>query len=380
MNRRDFLQNSLGLAGYLGCSRLPGFASDKEGFFRIKPDSQGYKLFDSRGNVFYSLGLNHFDQAALLRENPDDVWFTRYSNSKEKWLKEGVRKDMLDWGFNTVGWTADAVVGTHDVRYHSDEFEFEDYQAIGLPYCHRLPFAEIHHYDSEHRWPDFFSEGFEDWCDYVARLQCVRFRDDPKLIGYFYADCPAWIHTRGEAAWKGPIMDPKDAATPSGEKELHRIATQYYRVTHEAIRRYDPNHLILGDRYDAWRPWTPVVFKAAAPYIDVYSIQCFGEPERVRDRLLEMGTHFNKPMLLADTGAQHFCECSGTYEHDVGHYKKLLKVLDQLPTNIGMHFCGSYIKNGVRAYGLKNRNDEVISPLASELHSLNQSFLKRMYN
>ena len=33
-------------------------------------------------------------------------------------------------------------------------------------------------------------------------------KDDPKLIGYFYIDCPTWIHTTQFTAWKGPLFDP----------------------------------------------------------------------------------------------------------------------------------------------------------------------------
>ena len=54
-----------------------------------------------------------------------------------------------------------------------------------MPYCHMLPFTEAHQWQVEVRQPDVTSPDFEEWCDYVARDACARFRDDPKLIGYF---------------------------------------------------------------------------------------------------------------------------------------------------------------------------------------------------
>jgi hypothetical protein len=52
------------------------------------------------------------------------------------------------------------------------------------------PFAGVHQWDAEVRYPNFFSRDLEDWCNYVARSQCARLADDQKLIGYFYTDCP----------------------------------------------------------------------------------------------------------------------------------------------------------------------------------------------
>ena len=47
------------------------------------------------------------------------------------------------------------------------------------------------------------------------------------------------------------------------------IAEQYYKLVHDAIRRYDPNHLILGDRYCQY--YSLPVVKASAKYVDVVS-------------------------------------------------------------------------------------------------------------
>ena len=85
---------------------------------------------------------------------------------------------------------------------HSRAFTYEEYQWLGLPYCHMLPFADFHQWEAETIYPDFASPEFAQWCDYVAREYCARMKDDPKLIGYFYVDCPTWIHTRPPSAWR----------------------------------------------------------------------------------------------------------------------------------------------------------------------------------
>ncbi|MBI3682589.1 MAG: hypothetical protein HY235_19600 [Acidobacteria bacterium] len=136
------------------------------------------------------------------------------------------------------------LVRTPSIHRHSRNFFHEQYQWLGMPYCHLLPFAEIHQWEVETRYPDFFSKDFEEWCDYVARDSCQRMADDPRLIGYFYSDCPTWVHTRAQQ-YKQPIFDPAKLDSRTGRDELSALASRYYQVTHDAIRRYDRNHLIL---------------------------------------------------------------------------------------------------------------------------------------
>ena len=91
---------------------------------------------------------------------------------------------------------------------HSWNFTFEHYQWLGMPYCHPLPFTETHQWEVETCYPDVFTQDFEEWCDYVARKECARMADDPKLIGYFYVDFPTWVHCP-ENNPKGPWFAPK---------------------------------------------------------------------------------------------------------------------------------------------------------------------------
>ncbi|MCP5114921.1 MAG: agarase, partial [bacterium] len=223
-------------------------------------------------------GLNHIDSASFRIVENGSLWRDRYANNIERWLKQSVRPNILDWGFNSVGWTQEVVTRGLTNHRHSRAFTYEEYQWLDLPYGHLLPFADFHQWEAETRHPDLRSSEFEDWCDYVARDECARFAGDEKLIGYFYIDCPTWVHTRNWTAWKGPLFDPELLKTPAGQKELEDLAGRYYKVTHDAIRRYDPNHLILGDRYEANAPLPIQVVRAAMPYVDVLSFQDFRQP------------------------------------------------------------------------------------------------------
>ena len=98
-------------------------------------------------------------------------------------------------------------------------------------------------------------------------------------------------------AWRGPMFDPERLSSKAGQSELFEMATRYYRVTHDAIRRYDPHHLILGDRYEANAPLPMEIVQAADPYVDVLSFQDFATPV---EHLLEWHAATGKAVLWAD--------------------------------------------------------------------------------
>jgi len=97
---------------------------------------------------------------------------------------------------------------------------------------------------------------------------------------YFYSDCPCWIHEQPFNEWRGPIFDPERLKTESGRKELFELARIYYKTTHDAIRRYDKHHMILGDHHEANAPIALEVISAALSYVDVLSFQDLKDPIR----------------------------------------------------------------------------------------------------
>jgi hypothetical protein len=347
MNRRDFIGTAL-MSG--------GFAGRSPGFFRTAQRNGRWWFITPWDQPFFSLGFNHIDSAPLRYPETGELWKRKYRNSIEQWLKQTVRRDLLDWGFNSVGWTQEVVVIRPTIHRHSPGFTFEEYQWLGLPYCHLLPFAEIHQWDAEVRYPDFFSRDFEDWCDYVARSQCARLADDDKLIGYFYSDCPCWVHTLPWNTWKGPLFDPEKLKTGAGRKQLSELATRYYEVIHDAIRRYDTNHLILGDRYEAMMPVPDEVLLAARPFVDVFSFQDFGAVEKIRADLTRFSEITGKPVLLADS-AGGIKLPDGTLRNDPAKYGATLLALRQIPACVGFHLCGAYLRNRARNRGLRGPDE-----------------------
>ena len=106
--------------------------------------------------------------------------------------------DLRDWGFNSVGWMQEVVIAANHLATPAiSPSKNTNGSACLTAIC--CPSPRSTSGKRRHRQPDFFSPDFAEWCDYVARAECSRFADDPKLIGYFYIDCPHLGHTTGRA-------------------------------------------------------------------------------------------------------------------------------------------------------------------------------------
>lgn len=364
INRRRFLGSSLliGAGAMLMPSACVNSSKNKSGaFFSLAQKNGRWWLVTPDGNYTFSIGLNHLDPAAIRYEASGGIWDSKYGNSMEKWLPK-VKQDLTDWGFNCLGWDQELVIIDPEIQRHSRSFTYEEYQWLDMPYFHLLPVIESHQWEWETKLPDITGSAFKDWCDYIARDKCARLKDDPNLIGYFFTDCPAWIHSNENNDWKAPIFEPEMENSESGRKEIFEKASIYYKTATEAIKRYDPNHLICGDRYEANAPISKTVLKAAMPYVDIFSFQCFGSVDNITQKLSRWAQFLKKPVLLADSMISkegiHGWPPQQDLTQDAGQYGEIMKALRKIPECMGFHLCGAYIKNDVRRYGLLDLHDE----------------------
>lgn len=134
-------------------------------------------------------------------------------------------------------------------------------------------------------------------------------------------------------------------------------------MTHDAIRRYDKNHLIFGDRYEAKAPLPEEVVRAAIPYVDVLSFQCFGRADVVNEKLGYWGKLTDRPVLLADSSVRAKAHTPGDpNEHlhpDANAYADVMRVLRDMPQCVGFHLCGAYLCNRVRRSGLRSEQNQI---------------------
>jgi agarase len=107
---------------------------------------------------------------------------------------------------------------------------------------------------------------------------------------------PAIYKQNEETERQANEVDPKRAAFVADcDVFLSRLADQYFRVTNEAIKAADPNHMNFGARF-AYFPPKPVV-AAAAKYVDVVSFNCYQTDPRAT---VERYAAFDKPLVIGE--------------------------------------------------------------------------------
>ena len=359
-NRRQFLKHLAGLSTGLSVASLSGIVesapakttqTEPDGFFTLGQRKDHWWLISPDGKPFFTMGLNHIDPASLRYPENLDIWRKKYGGSTIRWIKESVAPNLKSWGFNSVGWVQEVTVKKWQ---HSRPFTVDEYRALDMPYCHLLPFTESHQWEKHTVHYDFRSEDWKEWCDYVARSHCAELSDEQNLIGYFYSDCPTWTHDRPDNQWRGPIFDPEKLKTEAGRTELTELAQVYYKTTHDAIRRYDKHHLILGDRYEANAPIAMEVVNSAKPYVDVLSFQDFRDPIAHLD---QWHKETGMPVLLADAAGVDWRNQDFFKPNNGAWYADTLEALHKNPGCIGFHLCGAYQRNKSRRRGLLDEKE-----------------------
>ena len=107
---------------------------------------------------------------------------------------------------------------------------------------------------------------------------------------------PAVYAQNEETERRANIADPRRAAFADDcDAFLAEVAERYFRVTAEAIRAADPNHMNLGCRF-AYFPPEPVA-AAAAKYVDAISFNCYQlDPRAAEARYAAYG----KPLIIGE--------------------------------------------------------------------------------
>lgn len=252
--------------------------------------------FVAEGHPFWSLGIDCTDTGVEPNKiDPKNPGYSALSlfASEKAWVLDTQTK-FGNWGVNTLGgW--------------SDDDLFTKYGGAARPWYTIV--LHLGAYDKA-PWHDLFSSGMYKAIDGAAKAQIPPVKDDPKLIGYFTDNELGWWD---DTLFSTYLQMPKDAPgrqklisllrqrygtfdafkrdwiptgdsfetltdaklRPLGQGRLTVkawagvLATQYYGMVQAAVRRYDHNHLILGDRYCQY--YSLPVLAASRQFIDVAS-------------------------------------------------------------------------------------------------------------
>ncbi len=365
-------------------------------FFRVlKRDNGSWSFLDPNGEPFFSIALNHVDDSDLRYPHNVEVFERKYG-TRERWCQQVVA-DLTDLRFNTLGWTQQYISGGWGEALdwfgdpvdlgHSYPWPDRDLLEAGMPYVVQMRVQEIEDWNGHPAFRDVFSEDFEKYADWLARRMASDHKNSRNLIGYFLVDIPAWLPHASGRFWPG-----FDNLSPAAhDAKLYDVADKYYRTITEAIRRYDPNHLILGDRYNGNKGIPDAPLRAMRNHVDVLSVQYFtGKSEAEYDKMIDDLRRWyeltGKPVVVADIGNwvptemnPHRISDMKTQAERGADYANGLARAAQEPWIIGWHWCG-YIENLGRGWGIKDPFDEFYTDMTDQIRIANAEASKTLAN
>ncbi len=155
--------------------------------------------------------------------------------------------------------------------------------------------------------PDVYSPEFAADIDSAASAQCAPRKSDPLVLGYFVGNEPPWNGREAELCsliMAGPETTTKAALkaslahgdTPALRREFVLASfRKYLQIICDAVRKHDPNHLILGIRYGGNMADEAFI---AAQIFDVCSINVYEyEPTK---QLIRAAQISNRPILIGE--------------------------------------------------------------------------------
>ncbi len=322
---------------YESDSFAAGVKESATGFFRVvkRPDGRWWAI-DPLGRGVVLMGVDH------VRYNGH--WSERTKRSvhhevnkrkfpdKRDWEADTLRR-LKSWGFNMLGAGCDSAL-RHRGLVHTE------FLSMGDSLCRDEADDALWICPNERRpcsaFPNVFDPLFPAHCDYVARRLCAPNREDPWLFGYFIDNELAWWG-RGasgtglfDAVMKKPeshsakkallafLRERGVTGKPSEEDKvafLRLAAERYFGCASAAIRRHDPNHLVLGARFAGLGGAHDVVWEVAGKYCDLVTFNIYpwadidrnvvlvgkgARSKRVVDAFAERYAIVKRPMLITE--------------------------------------------------------------------------------
>lgn len=338
---------------------LPGsgkkFGLKKTGFFHVEKTGKRYLLVTPDGNAFFQIGC-------CLVSRCDDYTYIKGRKSIYEWLPErkGIWKEAFlnddVFSFYAANYIRKTGAPFHDASWQKEMIRrlrlwgFNSHGGFGRNYeenrklkfadCPFLPVRGVaeYHRISEGGLLDPFDRHNISLMDKLFRQRLPSRAEDPSILGYF-SECERSYNDIARHVLGGPdrpaklefirMMKKKYGGIEAFNRiwktsfpsfgaisgamlkiqtdEAHRDAEEfqanfidaYYKLIHDTFRRYDGNHLYLGERYLPAQTGYQTALRTAGRYVDVFSINYYA------DRfdgtwLAEAGKTARRPILLSE--------------------------------------------------------------------------------
>ena len=251
------------------------------GFWSLSQDTDGrWWAVSPAGEATFLRGVDHANwnghYCEALKTLPyRDENAKRFGGDRAAWVEETLSR-LKEWGFNALGAGCSRELENRGLA-HTVQLE------MGQRFCKLGPDSELSHFEGRPgtAFPNVRHPEWPAFCDKRAAEICAAQKDNPDLFGYFFDN---------ELSWRDRTSE---------EAEL------YFSTIAAAIRRHDPNHLVLGCRF-AGMGAKRFAWEAAGKVCDVLTFNKYPWADLDRNAVF-MGR--NSTQLFADAVAERHAWC-----------------------------------------------------------------------
>ena len=298
----------------------------------------------------------------------------------DKWADDAISL-VQRYGFNGAGSWGDV----EQIRAYNERNDerFSYCVMLSLVTDYKSALDKSAGYNESSKLFPVFDKGFETYCEMRAS-ELVEFKDDPNLFGYFfdnelnfardmldrYLKLPeseeGYIVT---AEWLGKKGRTLDSPLSDAIRDEFRafLMDRYYSVASTAIRKADPNHMLLGNRF-YWNDriyfddnqsgmfTNPLVFQTAGKYLDVLACNYYFRWAPVPEEINAWTEWSGKPFMITewyvkadDTGLPNRTGAGaivGTQKERGLFYQHFALKLLESPNCVGWHWFRYQDKDG----------------------------------
>jgi len=305
--------------GWLGTN-----VGNPDGYFRVRKIDGRWWMVDPTGNLFLAKSVASFSPGMSARQK---------AACKEKfggvtgWAASEIRV-LKSCGFNSLGaWAVSEAFGTPAQQ------ERIPYTVIVSPmakYNRELKqsgreadyFKDVKEGGSSFGFPFVFDPEFEQTAERVI-APVAKHASDPWLVGYFIDNEIPWkpwaleicltkwpsddiCHQKAQA-WldqrKGKSgCTIADATSADKDAFIAYCYEVYLEKVSAALKKYDPNHLFLGNRFNQWNYEliNSEMFKVAGKYVDIVSINHYQKWEPDQAAMRNWASWSGKPFMVTE--------------------------------------------------------------------------------
>lgn len=286
------------------------------GFFRVEKINNRWWVIDPEGYCNIQRSINTLQKGKSERNINS---FNELYSSDLDWLNKTARV-FKEIGINGAGaWSNDNLIREYNAKSKKHKLSYSiNLNFMGKYGSKRGGTYEMHGNTGFPNQTVFvFDPEFEPFCDSLAKANITQLSNDCNLFGYFsdnelplgkgnlmgYMNLKSendpgkiaaenWLKTKGIS---------KDQITEEIKNEFAGFAAErYYRISSNAIRKADPNHLYLGSRVHSEVKFTSEVMKADGKYCDVVSINYYTVWSPEKEHLENWAKWTDKPFIITE--------------------------------------------------------------------------------